>query len=45
MSNDVKQRAGRGSGSLSSRRKDDTFLDLARYYGLGANEMEEATRA
>lgn len=43
MSNDVKQ-ANEVVGQVLFHRveKDDTFLDLARYYGLGANEMEEA---
>lgn len=43
MSNDVRQ-ANEVVGEVLFHRveKGDTFLDLARYYGLGANEMEEA---
>src|SRR5262245_33617466 len=43
MSNDVKQ-ANEVVGQVLFHRveKGDTFLDLARYYGLGANEMDEA---
>ena len=43
MSNDVAQ-ANEVVGEVLFHRveKGDTFLDLARYYGLGANEMDEA---
>jgi len=43
MSNDTSQ-ANSVVGEVLFHRVDkgDTFLDLARYYGLGANEMEEA---
>jgi len=43
MSNDL-EKANEVVGEVLFQKveKDDTFLDLARYYGLGANEMEEA---